>query len=58
MSEKKNRTNNVGALIADNQNVITTGSGFCAHKMVRHSSNDPPSLPLLPKSIDTSAKIK
>ena len=58
MSEKKNRTNNVGALIADNQNVITTGSGFCAQKMVRHSSNDPPSLPLLPKSIDTSTKIK
>jgi len=58
MSEKKNRTNNVGALIADNQNVITTGSGFCAQKMVRHSSNDSPSLPLLPKSIDTSAKIK
>ena len=57
MSEKKNRTNNVGALIADNQNVITTGSGFCAQKMVRHSSKDLSSLPLSLKSIDKSAKV-
>ena len=57
MSEKKNRTSNVVAPIADNQNVMTAGPGFCAQKMVRHSSNDPLNFPLSPKSIDTSAKI-
>ncbi len=57
MSEKKKLTNNVGAPVADNQNVMTAGSRFCAQRMVRRSSNDPSSLPLLPKSIDTSDKI-
>jgi hypothetical protein len=57
ISEKKKLTNNIGAPVADNQNLITAGPGFCAQKMVRRSSNDPSSLLLLPKSIDTSTKI-
>jgi hypothetical protein len=55
-SEKKKLTNNVGAPVADNQNVMTAGPRFCAQKMVRRSSNDPSNLPLSPKSIDKSAK--
>jgi len=57
MSEKKKLTNKVGAPVADNQNVMTAGLRFCAQRMVRRSSNDPSSLPLLPKSIDKSAKV-
>ena len=30
MSEKIKLTNNVGAPVADNQNVMTAGLGFCA----------------------------
>ena len=41
MSEKITLTNNVGAPVADNQNVMTAGPGSCAQKMVRRSSNDP-----------------
>jgi len=54
--EKKKLTNNIGAPVADDQNVMTAGPRFCAEKMVRRSSNDPSSLLLLPKSIDKSAK--
>ena len=57
MSEKIKLTNNVGAPVADNQNVMTAGPRFCAEKLVRCSSNDPSSLPLSPKSIDKSAKV-
>ena len=57
MSEKKKLTHNVGAPVADNQNVMTAGPRFCAQKMVGHSSNDPSSPPLLLKSIDTFAKV-
>ena len=32
MSEKKKLTNNVGAPVADNQNVMTAGSRFCAQR--------------------------
>ena len=46
MSEKKKLTHNVGAPVADNQNVMTAGPRFCAQKMVRRSSNDPSNLPL------------
>jgi len=57
MSEKKKLTNNVGAPVADNLNVMTAGPRFCAQKMVRRSSNDPLNLPLSPKSNDKSAKF-
>ena len=30
MSEKIKLTNNVGAPVSDNQNVMTAGPGFCA----------------------------
>jgi catalase len=30
MAEKIKLTNNVGAFVADNQNVMTAGPGFCA----------------------------
>jgi len=30
LSEKKKLTTNVGASVADNQNVMTGGPGFCA----------------------------
>ena len=43
MSEKIKLTNNLGAPVADNQNVMTANPGFCAYKMVRRSSNDPSS---------------
>ena len=56
MSEKKKLTQNIGAQVADNQNIMTAGPRFCAQKMVRRSSNDPSSLPLLPKYTDTSDK--
>jgi len=55
--KRKKLTNNIGAPVADNQNVMTAGPGFCAQKMVRRSSNDPSSLLLLPKSIDKSVKV-
>ena len=54
---KKNLTNKAGAPVADNQNEMTADLRFCAQKMVRRSSNDPSSLPLLPKSIDKSANV-
>ena len=57
MSEKKKLTNNVGASVADNQNLMTAGPRFCAQKMVRRSSNDPSSLPLSTKSIDKSVNV-
>ena len=57
MSENKKLTNNVGAPVADNQNVMTAGPRFCAQKMVRRSSNDPSSLPLSPNPIDKSPKV-
>ena len=57
MSEKKKLTNNVGALVADNQNVMTAGPRFCAQKMVQCSFNNPSYLPLSPKSIDKTAKV-
>ena len=40
----KKLTNNAGAYVADNQNVMTAGPRFCAQKMVRRFSNDPSSL--------------
>ena len=57
MSEKKKLTHNVGAPVADNQNVMTVGPRFCAQKMVRRSSKDLSSPPLSLKSIDKSAKV-
>ena len=57
MSEKKILTNNVGASVADNLNVMTAGPRFCAQKIVRRSSINPSNLPLSPKSIDKSAKV-
>jgi hypothetical protein len=53
----KKLTNNIGAPVSDNQNLMTAGPRFCAQKMVGHSSNDPSSPPLLLKSIDTFAKV-
>ena len=57
MPEKKKMTNNVGAPVADNYNVMTAGPSFCAQEMVQGSSNDPSNIPLSPKSIDKSAKV-
>ena len=42
--------------VADIQNVMTADPIFCAQKLLRWSSNDPSSLPLLPKFIDTYDK--
>ena len=41
---------------ADIQNVMTADPIFCAQKLLRRSSNDPSSLPSLPKFIDTYDK--
>ena len=56
MPEMEKPTDYVGAPVADNQDARPTGPGFCAQRPLRRSSNELSSFPLLPKSIDKSAK--
>ena len=53
----KKLTNNVGAPVADNQNLMTAGPRFCTQRMARRFSDDLSSPPLSLKSIDKSAKV-